>query len=139
MISSLGTEQDLITHYTMDGEERKLKKTKGKKNWNQMAKFHISPGRLLGDSILLAVHPALGLASRFPRIPTPPPGQPLRPGAAVFKLAPSGRERRGGLGAGAKGGAEGCAFGQGPGREIEWKEGGKGKSGGKKNPRLGEK
>lgn len=71
------------------------KKRKGKKSWNQMVKFHISPGRLLGDSILLAVHPALGLASRFPRIPTPPPAQPLRPGAAVCKLAPFGRERRG--------------------------------------------
>lgn len=104
-----------------------------------MVKFHISPGRLLGDSILLAVHPALGLASRFPRIPTPPPAQPLRPGAAVCKLAPSGRERRGGLGAGSKEGRRGVRR-AGTRAADPVKGRGKGKSGGKKkNSRLGEK
>lgn len=105
-------------------------KKKGKKNWNQMVRFHIGPGRLLGDSIPLAVHPAWGPAARSPRLPTPPPARPLRPGAAVFKLAPSGRERRGGLRAGASGGAEGARWGRGG--EGDRAEGrGEGKRGGK--------
>lgn len=109
---------------------KEMQKRKGKeKNWNQVVKFHISPERLLGDSILLAAAPAPGPASRCPRVSTPPPAQPLQPGAAVSGLAPSGRARRAGLGTGAKGGAEGHAFGQGRGRETGWNKAGKDKSG----------
>lgn len=105
-------------------------KKKGKKNWNQMVRFHMGPGRLLGDSIPFAVHPARGTAARSPRIPNPPSARPLRPGAAVFKLSPSGRERRGRLRAGASGGAEGARWGRGG--EGDRAEGrGEGKRGGK--------
>lgn len=81
------------------------KKRKGKTSWNQMVKFHISPGRLLGVSILLAVHP-----------PLHPPnlsGQ-VRPSANWLPLAANGEEgwarghRRGG----------GVCVGQGRGRQT---------------------
>lgn len=113
-------------------------KKKGKKNWNQMVRFHIGPGRLLGDSIPFAVHPARGTAARSPRLPNPPSARPLRPGAAVFKLSPSGRERRGRLRAGASGGAEGVLWGRG-GVGDGRREGGKAKGAEKDNPRLGGK
>ena len=111
------------------GEE--IKKAKGRKTGIRWSNFTSAPG---GFRRLHSPRGASSSGSIFPgpADPTPPPAQPLRPGAAVFKLAPSGREWRGGLGAGANGGAAGWAFGQGRGRETGWREGGKGESGGKK-------
>lgn len=105
------------------GEE--IKKEKGRKTGIRWSNFTSAPG---GFRRLHSPRGASRSGSIFPgpADPTPPPAQPLRPGAAVFKLAPSGREWRGGLGAGANGGAEGCAFGQGRGRETGWREEGKG-------------
>lgn len=104
-----------------------------------MVKFHIGPGRRLGDSILLAVQPAPGLASRFPRVPTPPPAQPLRPGAAgrlgTGSLWPRAESRAGRLGCQPRGGGVCDRAGAGEGGRRPGGERGKGRkgeSGGKK-------
>lgn len=140
MIFSPGAEQALIIHLH-DGErgEKKKKKDKEKKKKNhkanpgfQMVKFHIGPGRRLGDSILLAVRPAPGLASRFPRVPTPPPAQPLRPGAAgrlgTGSLWPRAESRAGRRGCQPRGGGVCDRAGAGEGGAETWwreREGGK--------------
>lgn len=87
VVASLGTEQDLIIHSTVNGEGRKHRKKRKQTNWRQMVQFHISLGRLSGDSILLlAVGPASAPApgSPLPADPHPRPAQPLQPGAAVW-------------------------------------------------------
>ena len=130
------------------GKKKKKKPTKQTRGF-QMVKFHIGPGRRLGDSILLAVQPAPGLASRFPRVPTPPPAQPLRPGAAgrlgTGSLWPRAESRAGRLGCQPRGGGVCDRAGAGEGGRRPGGERGKGRkgeSGGKKkkkNPWLGEK
>lgn len=91
----------------------KTKKTKKQKSrWNQMVRFHSGPGRLLGDSILCALHPAPGLAPRFPPIsPLRPPdlsGQ-VRPSSDRLPLAASAEE---GWARGPKAGRRGVRVGR---------------------------
>lgn len=87
-----------------------------------MVKCHSSPGRLSGDSILLAVHPALGLASRSPRIPPLRPrdlsGQ-VRRSSNWLPLAESGEE---GWARGPKEGRRGVRLGRDRerGKRQEW-------------------
>lgn len=123
----------------MDGEGRKYKNEKETKNWKQMVRFHISPGRLLGDSIL-AVHPARAPAHGFPRIPTlRPPTSPARCGRLRTGSLWPRVERR--AGRWDPGGAEGCAFGQARGGRPGGRKGEKARVAGekKKNPWLGAK
>ena len=90
-----------------------------------MVKSHIGPRRRLGDSILLAAQPAPGLASRFPRVPTPPPAQPLRPGAAgrlrTGSLWPRAESRAGRRGCQPRGGGvcDRAGAGEGGGDRVE--------------------
>lgn len=72
--------------------------------------------------------------------PSTRPTSPARCGRLQTGSLWPREERRGGLGAGSKEGGRVCV-GQGRGLQTRWREGGKGKSGGKKKKksRLGEK
>lgn len=104
--SPLGTERESVIDCTTDGRMARggNQKKSRKKIWNQMVKGHSSPRRLSRDSILLAVHPALGLASRVPRIPPAArrPPSPAAPGRLAGSLRPRAERRaeRGGQGRG---------------------------------------
>lgn len=121
MISSLGTEQDLIIHYTMDGEGRKfffLKREKKKRKKKRKEKLE-SDGPISHQprEAVRRLHSRGGASSSGSGFPVPAdphpstrPTSPARCGRLQTGSLWPRAERR--AGRGVKGGAEGCASGR---------------------------